>query len=397
MLFAIRLGESQVKFSTALQAIEFTGVYGLDAMIALVNIMFFRVLYFLIDRKNKKMPVWPLSIAMVVVSTWFAYGLVLTPLWDKEIESWSKLKVGLVHPNETPSLETDILYPGYSRAYPPEMEMTERLAKAGAHVIAWPEARYKAYFDQENTQKAYQRQIRSLGTSLVFQDMQAISDPNNKAFSVQYNSAVMLDSNGVQSAQYKKIKRIPFGEYVPLVSDIPRLKHWVESFFGKFLNELSKGDTYTVFEHEKIDIIPLICYETTFSAFVAEAANYHINQSNSTKGHLLLGLSNNGWFGSTHQPYQHVFASVLRSVENRLPLVHVVNNGPSIVVTPNGTIIFESDFQRAGGYIVDVPYANSARGSFYSQHTHLFTNSVYILLLINTKPQIDTSSPIKCR
>jgi apolipoprotein N-acyltransferase len=49
-------------------------------------------------------------------------------------------------------------------------------------------------------------------------------------------------------------------------------------------------------------------------------------------------------------------ASILRAVENRLPFVHVMNNGPSVVVLPNGRVLFQSQFREAGGYLVDVPY-----------------------------------------
>lgn len=64
-----------------------------------------------------------------------------------------------------------------------------------------------------------------------------------------------------------------------------------------------------------------------------------------TQGTVLIGLSSNGWFGDTVQPYQHVNASILRAVENRLPFVHVLNNGPSVVVLPNGRVVFQSQFR----------------------------------------------------
>jgi len=211
--------------------------------------------------------------------------------------------------------------------------------------------------------------------------MQEIKDSNYGEVIQRYNSVVMLDNNGQPSTPYRKINRIPFGEYVPLVSDIPGLKNAAENFLGEFLNEISKGEHQTFFEHDKIDIIPFICYETNFSGFVANAVYHNNKTSNLAKGSILLGLSNDGWFGSTHQPYQHVFDSVLRSVENRLPLVHVVNNGPSIVVLPSGRILFESEFERAGGYVVGVPHSKSKSMSFYSQYPFLFIYSFYLLLL----------------
>ncbi|MFT6408805.1 MAG: apolipoprotein N-acyltransferase [Arenicella sp.] len=102
-------------------------------------------------------------------------------------------------------------------------------------------------------------------------------------------------------------------------------------------------------------------------------------------GVALVGLSNGGWFGSTHQLYQHTMASVLRAVENRLPLVHVANNRPSIVALPSGRVIFTSELQKAGGYIVDVHYFETSKSSFYSKHPLLFqriTSCAFALFLL---------------
>jgi len=382
MLFTVRLGESQSQFLAAIQAIEFTGVHGLDAMIALSNIVLFRMIT-LPSNSQPKSEHRALLMAVVPIIFWFIYGIVSMQTWDKKIEQWETIRIGIVQPNETPSLENSKPYPGYSRAYPPEMAMTERLTKADAEIVIWPEAKYKAYFDQANVGNAYRAELNKLNTSLVFQDIERIQLPKEKNVLNQYNSALMINKDGHEVGKYQKMKRIPFGEYVPLVSDIPVLRTEVEGFFGKFLNEMAKGTSHHFFKHEKLNIIPLICYEVMFPEFVADAVAH--TQTESSSGNLLIGLSSNGWFGTTRQPYQHVNASILRAVENRMPLVHAVNNGPSIVALPNGRITFISDYHQAGGYIVDVPYSNHASGSYFTHYPQLFTYSVYgglILIII---------------
>ena len=377
MLFTVRLGESQSQFLTAIQAIEFTGVHGLDGIIALSNIMLFRALS-LRSKVQLKQAIMPYALSSIFIITWFSYGVISIHKWDENISQWDTIRLGIVQPNETPSLESSKPYPGFSRAYPPEMAMTERLNEAGAEIVIWPEAKYKAYFDQPHVKKAYQNQLSTFSTSLIFQDIERIDSPIGSA--LQYNTALMLNTEGEELGQYKKMKRIAFGEYVPLVSDIPVLKTWVEDFFGKFLNEMAKGTAPNVFEHQKINIIPLICYEVMFPDFVADAITQ--TQTENALGNILVGLSSNGWFGKTRQPYQHVNASILRAVENRMPLVHAVNNGPSIVALPKGNVIFTSDDHQAGGYIVDMPYSNLTRGSFYSRHPLVFVYSIYIGLIL---------------
>jgi apolipoprotein N-acyltransferase len=118
-----------------------------------------------------------------------------------------------------------------------------------------------------------------------------------------------------------------------------------------------------------MNIIPLICYETTFPEFVGEAVQQTLAQRNLT-------------VGTTHLPYQHVMPSVLRAVENRLPLVHVANNGPSIAATPDGNVIFTSEFQQSAGYVVDIPHSNAEQGRFYSRHPTLLTNIIKFLFVL---------------
>ena len=379
MLFSVQLGESQSRFLSGIQATEFVGVYGLDAMIALSNIILFRALFLSLDASRKRSN-WSWLLGVLSLFLWFVYGMFSTWNWEHKVQGWETIRIGLVQPNEPPSLEKLPIYPGYSRAYPPEMAMTERLASVGAQLVVWPEARYKAYFDEPKVSAAYGDAIAALNTNLLFQDIERTRDPYRGTINQQYNTAGMLNSEGLLIGSYQKMKRVAFGEYVPLVNGIPVLKAWVEGFFGKFLNEMDKGGSRQFFELDELNVIPLICYETMFSQFVAESVGDAISKRR--VGGILVGLSSNGWFGTTVQPYQHVSYSVLRAVENRLPLVHALNNGPSVVALPNGRIIFMSDYHQAGGYLVDVPYSKESKGSFFSRHPHLFINTVYGLLAL---------------
>ena len=375
MLFTVQLGESQSRFLVALQAIEFVGVYGLDLLIAVTNIFVFRLIY---PRNSKQNIAYFISAVCLVC--WFSYGVSAHDVWEKKIHSWASLKIGFIQPNETPTLDKLPIYKGYSRAFPPEMDMTGRLADAGAELVIWPEARYKAFFDRDYVQKSYQNEVSSQNVHLMFQDVEDIQHADQT--SRQFNAAVMLDNKGILSGKYRKMKRVAFGEYVPFVSAFPPVKSVVESFFGKFLNEIEKGESQQIFKMNDLDIIPLICYETMFPEFVAQAAKA------STSPGLLVGMSSNGWFGNTLQPYQHVYASVLRAVENRMPFVHVVNNGPSIVVLPTGRVILETDYHQSGGYIVEVPIPpvgltkETETSSFYQRYPNILLNIVSIVMLL---------------
>jgi apolipoprotein N-acyltransferase len=160
----------------------------------------------------------------------------------------------------------------------------------------------------------------------------------------------MIGRDGEPYGHYRKMKTMPFGEHVPFADSLPILKSATSGVLAGFTTSLQRGTEHAAFEIGAATVVPLICYETLFPGFVEEA----IPPKN--RGTVLVGLSNNAWFGDTVQPFQHVNASILRAVENRVPFVHVLNNGPSVVVLPNGRIIFESNAREAGGYLVDVPF-----------------------------------------
>ncbi len=389
MLFAMRLSESQVNFTVALQAIEWLGAGSLDYIIALANALAYTLLRGLFKRGSGLKPIqlMPGAAATLILICWFAYGAITQRHWNSNINTWPKLKVGVIQPNEVPRIGKKIIYPGFSHAYPPEMEMTERLGSLGAEIVIWPEGQNKSFFDSKTNRRAYQARVNELGIGLVFQDIQPIVNPaegpNSSRFEGHHSTAVMLNESN-KPQLYQKMKRIPFGEYAPLVSEGSRGEQLLVNLFGDFLTELVPGQQRVVFEHAKVNLLPLICYETTFPRFVAELAALGAEHPGQGKASILLGLSNDGWFGSTQQPYQHIMPSVLRAVENRLPFVHVANNGPSIAVSPAGEVVFKTQLQQAGGYILDLAYPGSELssqkgGSFFSRHPRVFDVLLYLL------------------
>ncbi len=399
MLFAMRLADSQISFHMALQATEFLGPYALDAIIALANIMIFRVMFKFSstvdgDKKASRSSVrhyhdskWAWGIGGSLIVVWLGYGVGEIQWWDVEISNWQTMKVGIIQPNEQPKLTAKKSIAGYSKSYPPELDMSERLANLNPDLIIWPEAHPKQYLNDSAIKSAYLETVEKMSVSLMFQDIRQVKDVQSGKTLTHFNSAILIDEKGEQIGLYNKIKRIPFGEYVPLLDENSWLHGRIESFLGKFLTKYSKGQNHQLFENDKLTIVPLICYETTFPSFVANAVSTALEQRQQNtelvnRGTMLVALSNDGWFGSTKQPYQHVMGSILRAVENRVPLVHVSNNGPSIVVTPQGKVTFASPLGQRGGYLAEVPVKVDSKRSFYGRYPNLFTNALYIFLFL---------------
>ncbi|SDS78353.1 apolipoprotein N-acyltransferase [Halopseudomonas litoralis] len=364
MLFKTHFADGQTSFLPALQAIEFTGAPGLDAMMMLFSMLVFHLLapqkHFQ-ARFSRAIS----CLAWALLIGWLGYGYTSLHQWDRRMQQWDTRQIGLVQPNDAITLGIPKPAIGFSREYPPELASTERLIAAGAQWVAWPEARYKGYFDNYSVRARYAQTVAEQGVPLIFHDVERRWQDAQR---VSFNTVAMLDGQGELAAQYRKMLRMPFGEYLPEPWSWPLLKPVTDWVFGEFLRPLGAGDEHVIFDMGGMRVVPKVCYEAAFPGFVAEAVN------TDGAGKMLLFLSQDNWFGETSQPFQHANMSILRGVENRVPMAHLINNGPSVVTAPNGRRLANSAAFNRAELLAAVPFDEAAGGSFYSRHPQLFLN-----------------------
>ncbi len=360
LLFSIQLGATQSQFLVALQAIEYTGVYGLDFVIALVNVLIWKSL------TNQHEPIGA-SVSLLGLVVWFGFGS-FSLSSHSYYDDAKRIKIGLVQPNEKPSIDIPPASEHFSRAYPPEMALSKSLSDAGAEVVIWPESRFKGFFRLPHVRAAFQYQADLMGAALIFQDMQRVADDG---VIKKFNSSVLAKGTNEMPVTYQKRKLVAVGEYMPIFSENSAVRSYVAKYFGDFFSDLSQGKDTVHFLVRDLIFVPMICYEIMFPRFVANALKEKHSKT------VLLVQSNDGWFGRTRQPYQHMHAAVLRSVENRLPLIYSTNNGPSSIILPSGRINFESSLGESGGYLIDMPYYDGSERSFFSRYPNAFIYSVY--------------------
>jgi apolipoprotein N-acyltransferase len=139
-----------------------------------------------------------------------------------------------------------------------------------------------------------------------------------------YNSAALYAGTG--SAVYDKVHLVPFGEYFPL----GRVFKSVDEYFFGGAQDYSKGDTFSVFDLDKMKIAPMICYEGAFyKQLMAQTA---------AGANMVAIISNDSWFGFSHGRYQHLAVDVMRASEFGRWIARCTQSGISAFIDQKGRI-----------------------------------------------------------
>jgi len=139
------------------------------------------------------------------------------------------------------------------------------------------------------------------------------------------NAAFLVDERGIVD-RYDKIHLVPFGEYVPLSGVIGFVRGWAE-----FIAELEPGTRAVVFAGPPAPFGIVICYEGIFPDLFREFVN--------NGARIMVNMTNDGWFGRTSGPAQHLTMYPFRAVEHRIAVVRAANTGVSAFIAPSGQIV----------------------------------------------------------
>lgn len=154
-----------------------------------------------------------------------------------------------------------------------------------------------------------------------------------------WNSMLAVDDRGTVVDWYDKSHLVPFGEFMPLGNLLG-----LGSIAGG-MADFSRGSGVRTLRLPGLPPVgPLICYEVIFPGAVVDPDD---------RPQWLFNLTNDGWYGYSTGPFQHLVAARLRAVEEGLPVVRVANTGISAIIDPLGRVVAELGLGKQG--VVDGP------------------------------------------
>jgi apolipoprotein N-acyltransferase len=197
-----------------------------------------------------------------------------------------------------------------------------------ASILIWPESAFPFFLTREADAMAQIAELLPKGTILITGSVRAPDLPPGTRIIRAYNSVYVIDHEGSVLSIYDKLHLVPFGEFLPFQNLMEKLGfEQLTKVQGGFIPGTVRR---TMAIPGAPRVLPLICYEAIFPADVA---------ARDDRPGWIVNLTNDGWFGISTGPYQHLAQARLRAVEQGLPVVRAANTGISAVIDPLGRIV----------------------------------------------------------
>jgi apolipoprotein N-acyltransferase len=196
-----------------------------------------------------------------------------------------------------------------------------------------------------------------------------------------YNSAVFVLPNGSIAGRYDKIHLVPFGEYVPFRS-IFFFAHHLTNQVGDFnrgtqRNVFSAGGSGVPGEPARRggghSFGVFICYESIFGDEVRHFAR--------NGAQVLVNLSDDGWYGDTSAPWQHLDMTRMRAVENHRWLLLDTNSGVTTVIDPRGRVTLSAPRHTLATLVARYGYRTGL--TFYARYGDIFAYLCSMIVLLS--------------
>jgi len=235
-------------------------------------------------------------------------------------------------------------------------------------LVAWPESPAPFFENDTRFQQAAKDIAQSMEAPVVIGSIGM--DYHPEAGWNEFNSA--MTPAGIRLGRYDKIHLVPFGEYVPF----SRLLFFARKLTGK-VSKFDRGDDRKVFRLKTQNNAShrygvFICYEAVFADEVRQFAQLGAE--------VLVNISDDGWYGDTSAPWQHLNMARMRAIENRRWILRDTNNGVTAAIDPDGRV--RQSIPRHVEDALPAHFGFRDDTTFYTEHGDMFAWGCAILGIV---------------
>lgn len=197
-------------------------------------------------------------------------------------------------------------------------DITLKLDKAD--LIIWPEAAIPALAHEE------QDYLRAMGELMKARHQELILGILTFDFGTgEFRNSLLTVGEG--TGAYHKRHLVPFGEYFP----VPDFVRNVLRLMNLPYTDITPGlDGQRPLQVHGVALAPSICYEDAFGTEMRDFL---------PAAGLLINVSNDGWFGDSIAPHQHLQMARFRALESGRFMLRSTNTGITAVIDPLGRVV----------------------------------------------------------
>jgi len=228
-------------------------------------------------------------------------------------------------------------------------------------LIVWPESPAPFFESDARFQGAMTEIARQEHAPLIVNAVGSEFSPDDGGRR-DYVSAAVFAANGDEIGRYDKMHLVPFGEYIPFQN----LLTFAHKLTGK-VAAYTRGTEHKVFilssqngQRHRYGVF--ICYEAVFADEVREFSQMGAE--------VLVNISDDGWYGDTSAPWQHLNMLRMRAIENRRWILRDTNNGVTAAIDPYGRV--RQSIPRHAVDALPAQYGFRSDVTFYTAHGDLF-------------------------
>lgn len=317
---------TQPAVSRLVQFADVTGAYGVSWLVVFANTVVFGLI-----RGHFRKTGAPL-LAMCILAA-VVYGSWRLDVVRLEQSAAQPFKVSVIQGNIEQSLkwDPDFLEETFKRYRRLSLDAVK--TDPSTDMLFWPESAMPfLYGIDERYTPVVNDIIKNAGKPVLLGTIGLVRAGAKPAL---LNQAYLVDENLNFRGSYAKQHLVPFGEYVPF-SDLLFFVHKIVPGEMQYMPGRQPGPLYL--DGRAMGV--LVCYEVIFPQISREMV---------LRGaQMLMNLTNDGWYGDTGGPYQHLDISRWRAVEFRVPLVRAANTGISAAFDVTGAEIGRIGWGREG-------------------------------------------------